>query len=82
VKIGRKRGGSMVPEADDKTKSGITAGIWRSKMKKENWVGGLNARLDRTADWAGEKNIAKSMRWDKKIGERILASQNGKEKRK
>jgi hypothetical protein len=70
----------MVPEADDKTKSGITAGIWRSKMKKENWVGGLNALLD--ADWTGEKNIAKSMRWDKKIGERILASQNGKEKRK
>jgi hypothetical protein len=51
-------------------------------MKKENWVGGLNARLGRTTDWAGEKNIAKSMRWDRKIEERILASQNRKEKRK
>jgi hypothetical protein len=41
----RRRGGSTVPEADDKTKSGTTAGIWRSKMTKGNWVGGLNARF-------------------------------------
>jgi hypothetical protein len=32
-------------------------------MTKENWVGGLNAQLDRTIDWADEKNNAESMRW-------------------
>jgi hypothetical protein len=36
-------------------KSGAAAGVWRSKMTKENWVGGPNARLGRTADWAREK---------------------------
>jgi hypothetical protein len=33
--------------------------------------------VDRTTDWASEKNIAKSMRWARKLRERILASQNG-----
>jgi hypothetical protein len=45
----------MVPVADDKTKSGTATDIWRLKMIKENWVGGLNARLGQTASWAGEK---------------------------
>jgi hypothetical protein len=31
-------------------------------MTKGSWVGGLNARLSQTTDWADEKNIAKSMR--------------------
>jgi hypothetical protein len=47
-------------------------------MTKGNWVGGPNVRLDRTDDWSGEKNMAKSMRWARKIGEEILTSQNGK----
>jgi hypothetical protein len=51
----RRRGDSMVPVADDKTKSGTATDIWRLKMIKENWVGGLNARLGQTASWAGEK---------------------------
>jgi hypothetical protein len=51
-----------VPGADDIVKSGAAAGVWRSKMIKENWVGGPNARLGRTADWAREKNMATSMR--------------------
>jgi hypothetical protein len=40
----------------------VVASVWRLKMTKENWVGGLNVQLDKTADWAGEKNMAKSMR--------------------
>jgi hypothetical protein len=59
---GRRRGGSMVPKADNTVKSGAAAGGWRSKMTKGNWVGGPNARLSRTADYAGEKNMAESMR--------------------
>jgi hypothetical protein len=42
---------------DDTAKSGVVlgrpkaaAGVWRSKMTKENWVGGPNARLGRTVD--------------------------------
>jgi hypothetical protein len=31
-------------------------------MTKGNWVSDPNARLDRTADWAGEKNMVESMR--------------------
>jgi hypothetical protein len=31
-------------------------------MTKGNWVGGPNARLSRTADYADEKNMAESMR--------------------
>jgi hypothetical protein len=31
-------------------------------MTNVNWVGELNVRLGRTADWTGEKNIAESMR--------------------
>jgi hypothetical protein len=31
-------------------------------MTKENWVGGLNARLDRTVDWSSERNMIESMR--------------------
>jgi hypothetical protein len=42
-KRGRRRGGSTVPVADDKTKSDTTADIWRLKMTKENWVNGLTA---------------------------------------
>jgi hypothetical protein len=34
-----------------------------------------------TADWAGEENMAKSMREARKIGKGILESQNKKEKR-
>jgi hypothetical protein len=34
-----------MPRADDTVKSGVTAGVWRSKMTKENWVGGPNAPL-------------------------------------
>jgi hypothetical protein len=41
-----------------------------------------NVRLDRTADWADKKIMTKSMRWARKIGERILVGQNRKEKRK
>jgi hypothetical protein len=44
-KRGRRLGDSMVLEADDKTKSDTTTGVWRSKMTKGNWVGGLNAWL-------------------------------------
>jgi hypothetical protein len=51
----RRRGDSMGSVADDKTKSGTATDVWRSKMIKENWVGGLNARLGQTASWAGEK---------------------------
>jgi hypothetical protein len=51
-------------------------------MTKGNWVGVMNAWLGRTTDWAGEKNIAESMRWIRKIGDGILAGQNRKEKRK
>jgi hypothetical protein len=51
-------------------------------MTQGNWVGGLNVRLGQTTDWASEKNMAESMRWTKKIGEEMLAGQNGKEKRK
>jgi hypothetical protein len=32
-------------------------------MTKRNWVGGLNAWLDRTADWVSKKNMVESMRW-------------------
>jgi hypothetical protein len=35
-----------VPGADDTAKSSATTGVWRSKMIKENWVSGPNARLD------------------------------------
>jgi hypothetical protein len=49
-------------------------------MTKRNWVVGLNVWLGRTADWASEKNMDASMQWAKKIGEGILAGQNGKEK--
>jgi hypothetical protein len=38
-------------------------------MTKENWVGGQNTRFGRTTDEAGEKYMADSMRWGKKIGE-------------
>jgi hypothetical protein len=71
-----------VPVADDKIKSGTTTSVWRSKMTKGNWIGGLNVRLDRTADWVDEKNMAVSMRLARKIREGILADQNGKEKNK
>jgi hypothetical protein len=55
-KMGRRRGGSTVPEADDTANSGgAVAGVWRLKMTKGNWVGGPNARLGQTADWAGKK---------------------------
>jgi hypothetical protein len=54
-KMGRKRGGSTLSEADNTTKSDAAAGVCRSKMTKENWVGGLDARLGRTADHADEK---------------------------
>jgi hypothetical protein len=37
--------------------------------------------LGGTADWAGEKNMADSMRWVRKIGEEILVEQNRKEKK-
>jgi hypothetical protein len=47
----------------------VTTSIWRLKMTKGNWIGGSNAWLRRIADWAGEKNMAKSMRWARKIGE-------------
>jgi hypothetical protein len=36
--------------------------VCKSKMTKENWVGGPNARLSRIADLAGEKNMADIMR--------------------
>jgi hypothetical protein len=49
-------------------------------MTKGNWVGGPNARLGQTAYWADEKNMAESMRWDRKIGEGILVGQNEKRK--
>jgi hypothetical protein len=42
---GRRWGGYMVLETDDTTKSGAAAGVWRSKMTKENWIGGSNTRL-------------------------------------
>jgi hypothetical protein len=45
-------------------------------MTKGNWVGGPNARLDRTADSTAEKIMVKIMRWDRKIGEGILAGKN------
>jgi hypothetical protein len=51
-------------------------------MTKGNWVGGPNAWLSKTANLVGEKNMAESMRWSRKIGEEILAGQNEKEKRK
>jgi hypothetical protein len=51
-------------------------------MTKGRWVGGPNARLSRTTDWACENNMAKSMRCARKLGEGILAGQNRKEKRK
>jgi hypothetical protein len=44
-------------------RSKVVADIWRSKMPKENWVGGLNTRFDRTTNWVGEINMAESMRW-------------------
>jgi hypothetical protein len=34
-----------VSEADDTAKSGAAAGVWRSKMTKQIWIGGPNARL-------------------------------------
>jgi hypothetical protein len=77
-KRGRRRGGSKVLEADNKTKSGTTAGVWRSKVIKENWVGELNAWLGRTVDWGLWKNMAESMRWVRKIEEGILMGQNEK----
>jgi hypothetical protein len=46
-KRGRRRDGSTVPKADDTTKSGVTIGVWRSKITKENWIGGPNAWLGR-----------------------------------
>jgi hypothetical protein len=67
-----------VPVADDKIKSGTTTSVWRPKMTKRNWVGGLNVRLDRTADWVDEKNMVVSMRLARKIREGILTDQNGK----
>jgi hypothetical protein len=51
-------------------------------MTKGNWVGGSNARLGRTADWASEKIMAESMTWVRKIEKGILVSQNRKENRK
>jgi hypothetical protein len=51
-------------------------------MTEENWIGGPNAWLSRTADWADEKNIFENMIWPRKIGEGIVVGQNGKEKRK
>jgi hypothetical protein len=48
-------------------------------MTKGNWVGGPNARLDRTDDRPSGKNIAESMEWVRKIGEEILVDQNRKE---
>jgi hypothetical protein len=59
-KRGRRRGGSTVSEADDIVKRGAAAGEaegdgWRSKMTKENWVGGLNVWLSRTTDRVSEK---------------------------
>jgi hypothetical protein len=35
VKIGRRRDGSTTLEANDKTKSGMTAGIWRSNEERK-----------------------------------------------
>jgi hypothetical protein len=54
----------------------VAVGVLRSKMTKGNWVGGPNARLDRTADSTAEKIMVKIMRWDRKIGEGILAGKN------
>jgi hypothetical protein len=51
-------------------------------MTKGNWVSGPNARLGRTAGWAGKKNMVEHMRCARKVGEGILVGQNGKEKRK
>jgi hypothetical protein len=48
------------------------ASVWKSKMTKGNWLSGPNCRLVR------EKNMAKSTRWARKIGEEILAGQNKK----
>jgi hypothetical protein len=60
----------MVREADGTVKSGTAANVWRLKMTEGNLVGGPNARLGRTIDWAGEKkNMDESMRWARKIGE-------------
>jgi hypothetical protein len=33
-------------------------------MIKENWVGGLNVWLGKTADWS-VKNMAENMKWDR-----------------
>jgi hypothetical protein len=57
---------------------------WHLEFKHDqrNWVGRMNARLAQTTDYAREKNMAESMRWDRKMEERILVGQNGKEKRK
>jgi hypothetical protein len=70
VKRGSWQGSSMVPEADNTVKKGTLARVvkggdsrWRSKMTKGNWVGGPNARMDQTDDWAGQKNMAENMRW-------------------
>jgi hypothetical protein len=81
-KRGRRCGGSTVLEVDDTVKSGAelgrlkaAVGVWRSKMTKGNWVIGPNC-------WLGQwKNMILSMRWARKIGEKILAGQNWKEKK-
>jgi hypothetical protein len=40
----------------------VASGSCWLKIIKGNWVGGSNAWLVRSADWVGEKNMAKSMR--------------------
>jgi hypothetical protein len=56
-KRGRSSDSSTVLKVNDTTKSDVAAGrsktvagIWRSKMTKENWVGGPNARLGQIVD--------------------------------
>jgi hypothetical protein len=61
----RERGGETAPRCQRRMtqqrvawrprRSKAAAGVWGLKMTKGNWVVGLNARLDQTADWAGEK---------------------------
>jgi hypothetical protein len=51
-------------------------------MTEGNWVGGPNVWLNLPADWVSEKkDMAESMRCDRKIGEGIIPDQNRKEKR-
>jgi hypothetical protein len=51
-------------------------------MTKGNWVGGLKRGCVELLTGPAKKNMAKSMRRGRKIGEGILVGQNKKEKRK